>query len=185
MTDYSLALFLHIVGALGLFVALGLEWTSLLYLQRVTTTEQAREWLRVFGLLRWVGPISLGAILLSGFYMTATTWGGTPWISIGMGAMILIAVLGGALTGPRLMAVGRAAGAESGVLSGAFRQRLHDPLLWTSIQTRIAVALGIVFLMTVKPEMGTALLTMGVALILGLASAWPRWSRSRTKEPAV
>jgi hypothetical protein len=42
MTDYSIALFLHIVGALGLFVALGLEWTNLRYLQQVTTTEQAR-----------------------------------------------------------------------------------------------------------------------------------------------
>ncbi len=29
MDDYSIALFLHIVGALGFFVALGLEWTGL------------------------------------------------------------------------------------------------------------------------------------------------------------
>ena len=184
MTDYSIALFFHIVGALGLFVALGLEWTSLLYLQQVTNTEQAREWLRIFRLLRRVGPISLGAILLSGFYMTATTWGGTPWISVGMAALILIGVLGGALTGPRMAAVGRAAATESGALSLTFRQRLHDPLLWTSIQTRVTVALGIVFLMTVKPELTGALVTMSVALIVGLASAWPRWSRSRTKEPA-
>ena len=29
MNAYSIALFLHIVGALGFFVALGLEWTGL------------------------------------------------------------------------------------------------------------------------------------------------------------
>jgi hypothetical protein len=45
--------------------------------------------------------------------------------------------------------------------------------------------LGIVFLMTVKPGLGEALLTIGVAIILGLASAWPMWSRSRTKDPAA
>ncbi len=179
MTFNSVALFLHIVGALGLFVALGLEWISLLYLRRVTTTEQAREWLSAFGLLRWVGSTSLGLILLTGFYMTATTWGGVAWIGIALAAMILLAALGAALTGPRMAAVGRAVVAESGALSLAFRQRLHDPLLWASIQTRVAIALGIVFLMTVKPGLGGALLTIGVAVVLGLASALPAWSRVR------
>lgn len=183
MTFYSIALFLHIVGALGLFVALGLEWTSLLYLRRATTIEQAREWLSTFGLLRWVGTSSLGLILLAGFYMMATAWGGAAWTGIALAAMILLAALGGALTGPRMAAVGRAVAAESGSLSLAFRQRLHDPLLWTSIQTRVAIALGIVFLMTVKPGLGEALLVVGVALILGLASALPMWGHDRVKEP--
>ena len=185
MTFYSIALFLHIVGALGLFVALGLEWMSLLYLRRATTTEQAREWLNAFGLLRWVGPISMGTILLPGFYMMATTWGGVAWIGIALAAMILLAVVGAVLTGSRMAAIGRAVPAESGSLSPAFRQRLHDPFLLASIQTRVAIALGIVFLMTVKPGLGGALLTIGVAIILGLASAWPMWGRGRTKEPAT
>ena len=184
MTFYSIALFLHIVGALGLFVALGLEWMSLFNLRRATTTEQAREWLSAFGLLRWVGPISMGTILLPGFYMMAR-WGGIAWIGIALAAMILLAVVGAVLTGSRMAAIGRAVLAESGSLSPAFRQRLHDPFLWTSIQARVAIALGIVFLMTVKPGLAGALLTIGVAIILGLASTWPMWSRGRTKEPAA
>ncbi|HXW01245.1 MAG TPA: hypothetical protein VEC93_22735, partial [Anaerolineae bacterium] len=116
MTDYSIALFLHIVGALGFFVMLGLEWVSLMSLRRVTTIEQVHEWLNAFGLLRWMGPISGGIILLSGFYMTATAWGGVAWIGIAMVAIILIVVLGAALTGPRLAAIGRAAATESGSL---------------------------------------------------------------------
>jgi hypothetical protein len=184
MTFYSIALFLHIVGALGLFVALGLELLSLLYLRRATTTEQAREWLSAYGLLRWVGPISMGTILLPGFYMMATTWGGVAWIGIALAATILLAVIG-ALTGSRMAAIGRAVPTESGSLSPAFRQRLHDPFLLVSTQTRVAIALGIVFLMTVKPGLGGTLLTIGVAIILGLASTWPMWSRGRTKEPAA
>ena len=180
---YLIALFLHIVGALGLFVALGLEWVSLLYLRRAATVEQAREWLSVQGMVRRMGPASLGIILLAGIYMMATVWGGAAWIGIAVLAMILLAAIGGALTGPRIVAVERAVAAETGSLSLALRQRLHDPLLWISIQTRTAIALGIVFIMTVKPGLTGALLTIGVAVILGLASALPVWSRSRAQEP--
>ncbi len=42
MTLYSIALFLPIVGALGLSVALGLEWASLLKLRRLANFEEAR-----------------------------------------------------------------------------------------------------------------------------------------------
>ena len=35
MNYYSIALFLHVVGALGFFVVLGLEWTSLRQLRCV------------------------------------------------------------------------------------------------------------------------------------------------------
>ncbi len=185
MTPYSIALFLHIVGALGLFVALGLEWTSLVYLRRASTAEQAREWLGVLGGTRRLGPASLAAILLSGFYMMATAWGWVGWIGVALAAMVLIAVVGASLTGLRIGAVGRAAAAESGPLSPALRQRLHDPLLWTSVQTRTAIALGIVFLMTVKPDLAGALVTIGIAVVLGLASALPNWRRVRAKGEAA
>jgi hypothetical protein len=179
MTFYSIVLFLHIVGALGLFVALGLEWISLLSLRRVGTIEPAREWLRVFGLVRWVGPISMGLLLLSGAHMMRAVWGGVAWIVIALATLVLMAGLG-VLNGRRLAAIGRATATEGGVLSPAFRQRLHDPLLWTSIQTRVAIAVGIVFLMTVKPDLEGTLLTIGVAIILGLVSAWPMWRRRQT-----
>ena len=39
MNDYSIALFLHIVGALGFFVALGLEWTGLRQIRSAMTLE--------------------------------------------------------------------------------------------------------------------------------------------------
>lgn len=185
MTFYSIALFLHIVGALGFFVAFGLEWTSLLYLRRATTITQAREWLSVLGLLRWIGPASMGVILLAGFYMMATVWGGVAWIGIALAAMVLIAALGGILTGRRMAGIGQALAAERETLSLAFRERLNDPLLDTSLKIRVAIALGIVFLMTVKPALGGALLTIGVAVILGLASTLPRWSRSQLKKPTA
>jgi len=43
MNDYSIALFLHVVGALGFFVALGLEWTSLRQIRGAATSGQVRD----------------------------------------------------------------------------------------------------------------------------------------------
>jgi hypothetical protein len=185
MTFYSVALFLHIAGALGLFAAVGLEWTSLLHLRRAATAEQAREWLSVVAGLRRVYPAAFVIILLSGFYMTATAWGGTGWIGVALGTLLLLAAVGATLTGLRMPAIGRAVALETGPLSPALRHRLRDPLLWTSVQTRAALVLGIVFLMSVKPDLGGGLLTTGVAAVLGLASALPAWERTRVEIPAA
>ena len=178
MTFYSVALFLHVVGALGLVAAVSLEWTSLLHLRRAETAEQSREWLRVVAGLRRVYPAAFVLILLSGFYMTATAWGGTAWIGVALAVLLLLALVGATLTGVRMPAIGRAVAAEAGALSPALRHRLRDPILWTSMQTRAALVLGIVFLMTVKPDLGGALLAIGVAAVLGLASALPAWGRN-------
>jgi hypothetical protein len=181
MAFYTVGLFLHVVGALGLFAAVSLEWTILLHLRRATTAEQAREWLMVIAGLRRVYPAAFVLILLSGFYMTATAWGGTAWIGVALAVLLLLALVGATLTGVRMPAIGRAVAAETGPLSPSLRDRLRDPLLWTSVQTRAALLLGIVFLMTVKPDLGGALLTTGVAAVLGLASALPAWGRNRAE----
>ena len=178
MNYYAIALFLHIVGALGLFVALGLEWTSLLLLRRATTTEQVRERMRIASGVRGVSGAALATLLVSGIYLTATVWGGVAWIAVALGAMVLMAVLGAALSGPRMAAIGRAV--ENGPLAP-----VPDPLLWVSMQTRVAVALGIVFLMTVKPDLNGSLLTIAVAAVLGLIAALPAVAAGRSKQPTT
>src|SRR6266498_5345349 len=178
MTDYAIALFLHIVGALGLFVALGLEWTSLLLLRRATTSEQVRERMRIASGVRGVSGAALATLLVSGVYLTATVWGGVAWIGVALGAMVLMALLGAALSGPRLAAIGRAV--EHGSLAP-----LPDPLLWVSIQIRLAVALGIVFLMTVKPNLTGSLLAIVLAAVLGLIAALPAVAAGRSKQPTT
>ena len=186
MTIYSAALFLHVLGALGLFMALGLELMGLAHLRRATTVEQARERMRALGVLPRLYVPSMLAILVPGLYMTATSWGWRAgWTPVALAALVLLAALGAALTGQRMAALGRATAAARGPLSPDLRQRLRDPLLWTSARTRAAIAVGIVFLMTVKPNLEGALLTIGVAALLGLATAVPTWSRDRALERAA
>ena len=63
--------------------------------------------------------------------------------------------------------------------------RLPDPLLWVSIQIRVAVALGIVFLMTFKPDLNGSLVTIAVAAVLGLVAALPAVAAGRSKQPTT
>jgi hypothetical protein len=67
---------------------------------RVTTAEQARDWLDLLGVIRWLSPASMAAVLLAGIYMAATVWGGVPWIVAAFAALLLLPGMG-AIRGPR------------------------------------------------------------------------------------
>ncbi|TMG54444.1 MAG: hypothetical protein E6H89_02690 [Chloroflexi bacterium] len=172
MTLYSIALFFHIAGALGVFAAPALDWVGITKLRGVRTVEQVREWAGVYGIVRALGGASVAALLIFGLYMTAVTWGPTGWIGIGFLSLLFIAVFG-AVSGIRLSRVLAAAGSGEGSLGEDLRRALQAPLFVASVRARTAVAIGVVFLMTVKPDAVGSLLVTVIAFILGIASAVP------------
>src|SRR5438552_1309609 len=172
LTLYSIALFFHIAGALGIFAALALDWVGITKLRGVRTVEQVREWAGVYGIVRALGGASVAALLAFGLYMTAVTWGPTGWIGIGFLSLLLIAVVG-AVSGVRLSRLLAAAGSGQGSLGEDLRPQLRAPLFVASVRSRTALALGVVFVMTVKPEASVSLLVVAVALALGIASTVP------------
>ncbi len=171
MDAYSIVLYFHIVGVLGLFVALGLEWTGLRQIRSASVPEQVRAWMGVLKGTRGVGFASMLATVITGTYMILADTGLVPWIYISILALVLVILLSVVLTGPRMVAIGQAMAMGKGTLSSTFYTAVNQPLLWVSIQTRIALALGIVFLKITKPELAGSLLTIGVAIILGVATA--------------
>jgi len=172
LTLYSIALFLHIAGALGVFAALALDWVGTTSLRRARTVDQIRDWAGVYAVIRCLGGASVAALLVFGLYMTAVTWGPTGWIAIGFLSLLLIAILG-ALSGIRLSRVLAEAGSGDGSLAEELRTQLQAPLFVASVRARTALALGVVFVMTVKPEAAVSLLVVAIALALGVASALP------------
>ena len=89
MSLYSIALFVHIVGALALFALLAIEGISL------------RAGISPRGPQQILGPISALLIVIPGFYMAAQIgWHG--WVAVGLVSYAVIAVLG-AYTGVSLM----------------------------------------------------------------------------------
>ena len=185
MNSYSIALFLHVVGALGVFVALGLEWTGLRQIRSAILPEQVRAWMGILKGTNKVGFPSMLTTVITGIYMVLKVWGWVPWILVMLGALVLIIVLSVALTKPRLVTIGQALAMERGPVSQAFHNLVNHLVLWISIQTRVALALGIIFLKIAKPELGGSLLTIGVAIILGLASSLPMLRPVRVHEAST
>jgi hypothetical protein len=169
MTLYSIALFLHIVGALLLFTVLSLEGVALRQLWPATTADEARVATGVLALNRFIGPVSALGILVPGFYMTATSWGPKPWIIVALAAWVVIAVFG-AVNGVRTLALVRAGSLD----------RLRSPFVLASWLGRVGVALGVVFLMTLKPDAALAVATIVVAAAAGVGVSLPLWRRLRT-----
>src|SRR5258708_1407622 len=150
MSLYSIALFLHIVGALLLFVLLTIEGVGL------------RQGFMAARLNRLLGPISALAILVPGLYMSASQWGWRGWVVVGITAWLLIAV-GGAATG-------------IGLLAG----RLTTRAAAASWSIRVGIALGVAFIMTVKPDLLLAVIAVAAGAGLGGAGAFASMRQLRS-----
>jgi hypothetical protein len=170
---YPLVLFLHILGAFGLIAALTLEAVGLRGLRRAVRTEDALMWLGISrGLVLRLAPASLGLILVTGLYMMATTWGPKGWIVVALASLVLLAVVGALGTGIRMARIGSAVGgASAGPLSDDLQRALRDPILLTSLRTRLAIVLGVVFLMTVKPSSLASVVVIILAAAIGLLAS--------------
>jgi len=182
MDSYSIALFLHIAAAMGFFVALGLEWTGLSQIRSAMTLGRVRAWMGILKNVRKLGFVSMLATVITGIYMMVTYWGGEAWIIVTVGSLVLVIALAQGVTAPRMAAIGQTLVSEKVPFSRTFHSLANHPLLSISIQTRVAIALGIVFLKTVKPDLEGSLLTMGVAIVLGLASALAVARREQAQE---
>lgn len=169
MNVYSSALFLHVLAAVGIFVGFGLEWTGLRQLQRSTTLDQVRTWLPVVRGSARISMPSMIVVLLSGIYMARLAWRGAAWIGVTFGALVLIIAIGAVITRPRMRAIAVAMSGESGKSDSALR----DPMLTLSLDVRAALTIGILFLMTVKPELRQSLLAIAAATIIGIIAAVP------------
>ena len=167
MSWYSIALFLHIVGALGLFAGVSLEQVGLRGLRRAGTTAALREWLGAMGALRRVdGPAAL-TLLVTGIYMTRASGGMRPWVGAGLLGMVLMAVVGATLTRRAMQAVVSAIPDDDRAVPLALRQRINAPMLRTASAVRFALFVYIIFVMAVKPDALGATLALGAALSLG------------------
>lgn len=154
MSLYPYALFLHVVGLLALFIAIGLEWLTALRMRAAQSTVQVREWGRVSNANDKVFPISSILILAAGLYMTFAVWGFShAWIDVSLVELIVMSALGPTIAGRRLKAIHSAVETMSdGPLPASLQRAIDDPLLWMYMQITPMIALGIVCLMTVKPD---------------------------------
>lgn len=186
MSWYVLALFLHVIGAIGACVSLGVWLIGLAALRRAERVEQVRA-------LAWalivVSPIMVLSVLLivgAGLAMALRVWGlQTSWVAVALVSLAIMAPIGPLVLDARIRVVMALASAEpAGPLSGALAARARDPLMGGAAQTLALLLLGIVFLMTTKPGLVGAIVAMLAALLLGLLSGLLLWRAARARRRA-
>lgn len=175
MTPYTIPVFIHILGALALFVGYGIEWSVSALFRNASSTEQLRSWLRVFKISPPLSGAGLLVLLLSGGYLASLSPGTMRqgWISATFVGIIVALALGFVLILPRMRGIRSALPAGNEPLPDALRSRLADPVLLTAIRVRVLLATGIVFLMAAKPPLVSSLLLLVFAVILGLLFSIP------------
>jgi hypothetical protein len=182
MTPYAIALFLHFVGMVGLFVGYGLEWTGSTLLRRAKTSDEARS---ALGLYRLSLPISgpgLLVLILSGGYLASVTGAMRQgWISGALLGIVFALGIGFVFILPRVRVIRAAIPQGSAPFAEAVLARTNDPMIVTLVRIRFMTALGIVALMTSKPQsLSTALFVLLGAIVVGLLAAAGAWIKSKS-----
>ena len=167
---YTLAFFVHILGAIGLFVAVNLIVVALVRMRQAATLEQAREWAGVANVAgKSLIFISL-VILAPALYMVILAWGfTTPWVMASLITFIALSIMGATLNGrnvERIVVLARVAAPNRS--PGELRSRLLAPQLWLSEGMRLMLLLGILALMAIKPDLLVSVLILLGMLMLGI-----------------
>src|SRR4051794_40633203 len=103
---YSLALLVHILGAVGLFSAVSLVVIALVRMRQARTLEQIREWVAV---AQFAGKslMLIGLVILApALYMVTVAWGfTTPWVLTALLNFVVLAIIGAAVSGGTIQRV--------------------------------------------------------------------------------
>ena len=166
---YTIALFLHVCGALALFAAIGIELVGVVGLRHARTVGQVRTYARVVKVTEPMFPGASVLVLGAGLYMTLTEWSfRTPFVLVGLITLVAMALMGATVQGKRWQMVGKAAEElPDGPVPESLRQRIDDPVAWSSMGGSVCAAVGVVSLMTIKPGWVAAIAIVTIAYAIG------------------
>jgi hypothetical protein len=176
---YRIVVYLHVLGAMGWFLAAGVEGVVLARLARSSTAPEQRDALAPLRLTRVLGPITALLVLGPGIYMAATVWTGhPPWVGLGYLSFLIVFVLGAAITGRHLARLEKALGASADLI-----RAVDVPLtpLRASFYVRLGVLAAVTFVMVVKPDAAVGLVALALGIVFGLGVAFANRSNARTR----
>lgn len=170
---YALGLFIHVVAVTGLFFGIGLELLHVTSLRRAQTVGQVQQLHIMDAILERLMPAATVLIIASGLFMLIKGWSWSAhWAEVAFVSVVLAAGLGSGVLGRKSAAIGKAAHSEPpGPISASLRAQIMDPVLYTSTWVLAGLGIGILYLMTNKPETVESIAAMIVAVALAVAGA--------------
>ena len=170
MNVFSIVLFIHVLSAMVLFIALALEGVILFRLRSATSLGQLQFFTRLsrrLGVL--YGPAFIG-ILFGGIYLASQLRSHAAWIPLAMGATLLLGLIGGVVTGRTLARLRKALSQEAVSFESVSAQARSKSLV-VSYGFRAGLAVGIVFLMSATPSLVPSVTALVLASALGVLFA--------------
>ena len=187
MRPYQLLVFFHVLGAIGIFVALGIESVSLRRLRTASALVDARAW--ADALPGRLGAISMTCAIAAGIGLMRQGWGRQPWILTAIVGLVAMIAIGAVVSLRGARRLRRALADETGPgLSEGFRSLRAAIPMTPSLWLRIALGIGILGLMTLKPSATEAWRILIAAAHSGVAAVVPFAicrSRQKTKRIAA
>jgi len=149
-------------------MGMSIEWVGTTRLNKASELKQAVDWVKFLASLKFLFMSSGILLLITGIYLAAVKWGWTPWIIVSFLLWIFLTVQGSAITGRKVNKFGKSLESASDISSSDLTNRIGKLKLMGLLQSRLVIALGAVFIMTVKPDLIGAIVVVIVAIILGV-----------------
>lgn len=172
MNIYPILVFIHVLGAVGLFAALGMELIGMGRLRAAETTGEIRASLAPLAVPRRLGPTALGIAVATGVWMMIRWWRGQSWTAAALVLVVVVAVGGAVLMKRGMQRLGRALapGSETSAVD-VLRSPETARALNTAIGLRLWGGIGLVALMTLKPALAVSTIitvaSLGAAVVAG------------------
>ena len=165
---YNTILFVHILGAIVMFMGVGITMAAMIAMLYSRSIEQLRGYVSLAKKADGLLPFSVILILIPGLYLVFTNWGwGDAWINASLILLIVMTIMGPVINLRRIHEIDHAAN-EASELTLEVIDKVKNKVLWTSVSIMTMLGFAIVFLMTVKVGLAGSLMTIVAAVIVGL-----------------
>ncbi len=166
-------LFFHIAAAIGLFIAIGIEWLTLGALKTVRDVQGLRSATVFAPVVNKLAPASVVVLLATGIALVARSKEfafGDAWVLTALVLVVLVTVEAVTVHGRRMDQLALAARtAPDGPLSPELLAKINDPVMQISAFAASFMAVGAVWIMTHKPGWPGTIGTVVVATAVGAA----------------
>ena len=173
MDTYHVVLYIHVLALLVGVGAASILLVCLFRLKASQTLADAVPWGQVAGKTARAFPFVILALFGTGAYMTTDVWTwSTRWIDVSIAGLVIVALQGPLVAERTAKKLERALHDNGpGPLGAQARRMTLHPGLWVAELTNIGLVLGIVWNMTQKPGVWSAIAAIAVAYAVGAVLA--------------
>lgn len=170
MTVFSFVLFIHVLSAITVCIALVLEGVILLHMRFAENQDELRFPARAFRRLGPIYGIAFAGILLGGIYLAAELQLRASWVPLALGATLLFLAVGGVVTGRRMSRLRRALSRQEESFDSLAAVANSNALV-VSYGFRAGLLIGILFLMTATPPLLASIVALTATALAGVLVA--------------